>query len=251
MIKSAKNAGLNTIYLRITNGYGTCVPLPEDNKFKQDEEKEKPKFALRINQLLIYDGKFSYDILDAPKADNKFDPSHIAVEGIDCNISMKKVLSDELDLLVRSIKGYEKSGLSLNKLKANIKADENNIRLDGAKIMLPNSILCSDSVTISFDKKNPKAKLKSAKEVFSFGDFIYSGANKVIPSVYFIASLRKGMIYFFSPSSNGSGSPHRSHTRMQLILLFLRFDNGWSVTKPMPSASIASAKMFLRISSAL
>ena len=37
VIKSAKNAGLNTLYLRITNGYGTCVPLPEGNKFKQDE----------------------------------------------------------------------------------------------------------------------------------------------------------------------------------------------------------------------
>ncbi len=37
VIKSLKNAGLNTLYLRITNGYGTCVPLPDDNKFKQDE----------------------------------------------------------------------------------------------------------------------------------------------------------------------------------------------------------------------
>ncbi len=165
------------------------------DKFKQDEEKEKPKFALRINQLLIYDGKFSYDILDAPKADNKFDPSHIAVEGIDCNISMKKVLSDELDLLVRSIKGYEKSGLSLNKLKANIKADENNIRLDGAKIILPNSILCSDSVTISFDKKNPKALDvvgNITSEKFTISDFapLISELPQGIPALSFNIGTR-------------------------------------------------------------
>ena len=144
------------------------------DKFKQDKKKEKQKFALRINQLLIYDGKFSYDVLDAPQAESNFDPSHIAVEEIDCNISMKKFLNNELDLLVRSIKGHEKSGLKLNKLKANIKANDGQIRLDGAKILFPNSMLCSDSIVMSFDKENRMA-LKIAgnigSEKFSISDF--------------------------------------------------------------------------------
>jgi len=37
--------------------------------------------------------------------------------------------------------------------------------------------------------KNPKAKLKSAKEVFSFGDFIYSGSTKIVTSADIIESF--------------------------------------------------------------
>ena len=35
-VKSAKEAGLNTLLLRVSNGYNTCVPMPEGSKFTQD-----------------------------------------------------------------------------------------------------------------------------------------------------------------------------------------------------------------------
>ncbi len=38
IIKNAKANGLNTLFLRVSNGYGTFIPLPEDNKFKQDSK---------------------------------------------------------------------------------------------------------------------------------------------------------------------------------------------------------------------
>ncbi len=37
-VLSAKAAGLNSIILRVSNGYGTCIPLPQDNRFSQDEK---------------------------------------------------------------------------------------------------------------------------------------------------------------------------------------------------------------------
>ena len=127
------------------------------DKLKQDTTKEKPKFALRINQILVYDGKFSYDILNAPKQEEKLDLAHIAVKDIDCNISMRKFISEELDLLIRSVKGEEKSGLKLNKLKTNVKASKGKILLSGTKVTLPNSSIFSDSINISFEKDNPQA----------------------------------------------------------------------------------------------
>ncbi|MBO5921288.1 MAG: hypothetical protein J6Q48_02755, partial [Bacteroidaceae bacterium] len=75
------------------------------DKLKKDDNEDNPKLALRINQMLIYDGKFRYDINEAPVLQERFDPSHIAVENIDCNISMKKFIDDELELLIRSVKG--------------------------------------------------------------------------------------------------------------------------------------------------
>ena len=127
------------------------------DKFKKEDNKENPQFALRINQMLIYDGKVRYDINDAPNKPEKFDPSHIAIENIDCNISMKKFLNDELDLLIRSVKGHEKSGLQLDKLKTNIRANKSKIELTGTDILFPNSSIFSDSIIVSFDKENPKA----------------------------------------------------------------------------------------------
>lgn len=38
IVKQAKASGLNTLFLRVSNGYGTFIPLPEDNKFKQDSK---------------------------------------------------------------------------------------------------------------------------------------------------------------------------------------------------------------------
>ena len=127
------------------------------DKLKKEENEDNPKLALRINQMLIYDGKFRYDINEAPVLQERFDPSHIAVENIDCNVSMKKFIDDELELLIRSIKGDEKSGLQLRKLKTGIRANKGKVELDEISILTSNSTILSDSIIISFDKENPKA----------------------------------------------------------------------------------------------
>ena len=128
------------------------------DKLKKDDNKESKAFTVRINQLLIYDGEFSYDIHSAPyKQDNMFDPAHIAVNGIQCNISLKKFLKDELDLFVRSIRGQEKSGLELTRLKASVKAQEGYIKLKDMEFGLPHSSIASDSISVIYDKANPKA----------------------------------------------------------------------------------------------
>ena len=165
------------------------------DKLKKDSSKNNTKFALRINQVLVYDGKFRYDIQNAPKKEHTFDPSHIDIDSIECNISMKKVFSDELDLLIRSIKGHERSGLNLNKLKTSVKASNENIQLYDTKILFPNSSLFSDSVSIAFSKSNPKAlefigNLHSEK--FTLTDFapLTPEIPKEIPPLSFNISSR-------------------------------------------------------------
>lgn len=160
------------------------------DRLKQDNDDKEPKFTLRINQLLIYDGKFRYDIKDSPMTEENFDPSHIAVEDIDCNISMKKFLREELDLLVRSIKGKEKSGLELKKLNASIKADRRGIRLNGTKILLPNGSVLSDSISVSFGKSSPKGlkisgNIRSEKMAFSDFKPIIKTMPDGIPAISF------------------------------------------------------------------
>jgi len=38
IVQTAKANGLNTLFLRVSNGYGTFIPLPESNRFKQDDK---------------------------------------------------------------------------------------------------------------------------------------------------------------------------------------------------------------------
>ena len=169
-------------------------------KFKQQSDNEDKKFTLRINQMLVYDGKFRYDIHDAaPRTDNILDPSHIEIEGIECNISMRKFINDELDLLVRSIKGYEKSGLNLNKLKTNIKAVNGNIQLHNTRILFPNTSIYSDSVAIAFDKGNPKAFEVAGNicsDKFTATDFtaLTTKLPKDIPTLSFDISTRSDSV---------------------------------------------------------
>lgn len=126
------------------------------DKLKQKDDFEKKMFSVHINQLIIYDGRFRYDINDRPEDKTQFDPAHIDVNGIRCNISLKKFLKDELDLFVRSIRGEEKSGFELKRLKTNIKAIKGNVKLERVELELPHSSIESDSITVSYNQQNAK-----------------------------------------------------------------------------------------------
>lgn len=128
------------------------------DKLVKDEDKDKKELGIKINQLLLYDGKFRYDINDSPcLEEGKLDPSHININDIRCNISLNELRSNNASLRIRSIRGREKSGLELQKFKAMIKVDGQNISLKNLDIKLPNSSITSDSICVVYDKENPKA----------------------------------------------------------------------------------------------
>ena len=123
------------------------------DKFAKDDKKEKTDFGIKINQLLMYDGKFRYDITDVPLSkEEKLDPAHISIEDIRCNISLKELRNNNINLRIRSIRGREKSGLELQTIKAQINAEEGRICLKDLDILLPNSDITSDSITIAYNK---------------------------------------------------------------------------------------------------
>ena len=113
-------------------------------KEKQDESNTD----LRINQLIVYDGKFKYDVMSEGSTEGKFDPNHIAIDSFACNISLKHFNKKNLNLYIRSIKGIEKSGIELKRLKARIKAEEDIMTLSNFNIELPGSSFSSDSIII-------------------------------------------------------------------------------------------------------
>lgn len=116
-----------------------------------DKEKEDSRIDLRINQMLVYDGFFSYDVLSKPLDSPKFDPNHIAVSDFACNLSLKRLCDGELDLYVRSISGKERCGFDLERLRAHVTKEKNCLRLEELSLKMPSSSIVSDNIVLCTD----------------------------------------------------------------------------------------------------
>jgi len=118
------------------------------DRISSDKKKESDT-DLRINQLLVYDAKFRYDVKNESHVTDRLDPNHISVNDFACNISLKNFNKESLSLYIRSISGMERSGLQLDKFKAHIIAKENGVRLTDLLIELPGSSISSQSIEFS------------------------------------------------------------------------------------------------------
>ncbi len=118
------------------------------DRISSDEKKES-NTDLRINQLLVYDAKFRYDVENEEHIADRLDPNHISVNDFACNISLKNFNKESLNLYIRSISGVERSGLELDKFKAHIIAKENGVRLTDLLIELPGSNISSQGIEFS------------------------------------------------------------------------------------------------------
>ncbi len=103
---------------------------------------------IRINQIQIYEGSFAYDVREKERKP-LFDPAHIAVQDIFCNLSLKKLNSDTLSLYVRSISGREEKGLTLTRLSARIEATPQCARIGNLCIQLPASTIEAEELTVA------------------------------------------------------------------------------------------------------
>lgn len=115
------------------------------------DKKEKSNPDLRINQISIYDGRVSYDVLSEAPDTVGLDPNHIAVDELCCNVSLKNFRQGTMDLNIRSISGREKCGFRLDKLKGRVKMEGNTIVLSDFELRTPQSNILSDNVELRAD----------------------------------------------------------------------------------------------------
>ena len=121
------------------------------DNLEKKEESESKDINLRINQFIVYDGQFHYDIKNAAHLNNRLDPNHIALGDFGCNISLKSLRSDTLSIQIRSIRGKEKSGLELSGFRAKVNANKNSIRVDNLSTEFPESRLESERIELMQD----------------------------------------------------------------------------------------------------
>ena len=117
----------------------------------RDKGKEKSRIDLRINQLLIYDGCLSYDVLSKARENAGFDPEHISVTAFACNLSLRELRDDRIDLYIRSISGKESCGLTLERLRANVYKEGNSVRVANLELRTPYSRIATDRLELCAD----------------------------------------------------------------------------------------------------
>lgn len=115
---------------------------------QRDKKNEESKLDLRINQILAYDGHFSYDVLDQPYDSAGFDPNHISVVGFSCNASLKKLFRNDVDLYVRSLCGKERSGLDIKRLRFRVEKEGDTVHISNLDLRTPLSNLAAERMEI-------------------------------------------------------------------------------------------------------
>lgn len=163
------------------------------------DKKEKSNPDLRINQISIYDGRVSYDVLSEAPDTAGLDPNHIAVEDLCCNVSLKKLRQGTMDLNIRSISGREKCGFRLDKLKGRVKMENNTLVLSDFELRTPESNILSDNIELRADSTwsdfalygNLRSDRFVPDEIGYFADI----PDKKIPPLAFDA------VGFYSPDS--------------------------------------------------
>lgn len=151
---------------------------------------KKPMPNIRINQIQLYEGTLTYDIEQEERKDSIFDPSHIKIEELTCNLSLKKLTSDTLSLYIRSISGKESKGLTLDRLSARVDATPQGANIEKLLIELPESRLKAKQIAISAEGASLNGKIDCERLTpTDFASFLPILNTAGLPSIKFNATI--------------------------------------------------------------
>lgn len=156
---------------RESDGSPLNIQFILDKLAGNDTDKKTTLPDIRINQIQLYDGTFTYNIKDRERSP-LFDAAHINVGDINCNLSLKLLNSDTISLNIRSISGKEKKGLTLKRLSAVVEANATHTHIGKLLIKLPGSELEAKKITLSPQGDNHTAiKGELTSNRITLGDF--------------------------------------------------------------------------------
>lgn len=117
---------------------------------KDTVKKEKKLIDLCFNSVAIRRSKFSYHVKNAPQTPGKFNAKHVDIENISAKISLKAISKDSIDAQIERLSLDEASGVHLNKLALDIKANRDSALLSNLTIKLPNTDFTINNTSIHY-----------------------------------------------------------------------------------------------------
>ncbi len=99
--------------------------------FKSGADNEKSGLLLRANSIVLRNASFTYDILDLPVNEGRFDRNHIGIDNLSTSISLKALGTDTVSVSVRRLRARERSGFAIRSIRGSIAAGPHSVSIDG------------------------------------------------------------------------------------------------------------------------
>ncbi len=181
---------------------------------------------LRVNSFIMRRSDISYQQLDRPKTDGRFNPARLHIKDVSAYISLKKLTDDSININVKRLGFSEQSGLTINRISLHLEAGRHCAKLMNFSLQMPSSFLQTDTITLHyrFDKNN------QLSDSLSFEGKIYD--SNITPSDLrcFVTPLKN-----YQRPINITTSFHGTHEKIVIPELIINTDekdinisaNGW------------------------
>lgn len=132
--------------------------------FASKDKQKKTQLDLSLNSLIIRRCSIRYDKNYAVRRTDRLDLNHINVQHLEANISLKRLTPDSLNLRVRSLVLYERSGLDIRALSFRFRGNRRKCILTDFNLRLPHSRLHEDQLEATY-RMTPSRPLLSTVNV--------------------------------------------------------------------------------------
>lgn len=124
--------------------------------FKVKQKEPSTPLDLRVNSLILRRCKVCYDEPYEPVMQGALDLSHLSIQDVNANLSLKRFTSDSLVLRVRDLRFRERSGLDVRSLTFRMSASRNRCSISRFELILPRSYLANEQLTAVYDASDFK-----------------------------------------------------------------------------------------------
>ncbi|MBQ7742836.1 MAG: translocation/assembly module TamB [Bacteroidaceae bacterium] len=159
------------------------TPTSQGNwQFAVDSLMPKPGAKgpeLNLRALLLRDMALTYDVLDQPRSDSRFDRNHIDIERLNASLVLKSLDKDNQSARIRNMEMRLRNGMGIEELRGTIEASGNGrytADIPSLELRLGNNVLLRSKISalLSVPENNALAveKLQS-QSMLTAGQYYY------------------------------------------------------------------------------
>lgn len=131
-----------------------------DSLASKDTLNQTP-LDLKINSIIIRNGKVYYNILNTPHTPKRFNTNHIEISNLSGHIILNTLTNDSINVNIKRLALKEKSGIDFKNIQLSLDAGRQSAKLKKLQVQLLNSTLQSDSIIAFYRIKNKTFELPS------------------------------------------------------------------------------------------
>lgn len=116
----------------------------------KDDKKEKKKFSLKINTLVVDNASLTYNVKGTPEPeDGRFDPNHIDISSLNLSVNIPSLATDNYRANLYSFNFKERSGFSVEDFKVSMLFTPDSIAVSHLSLELPRSRVSFNDIAVS------------------------------------------------------------------------------------------------------